>query len=178
LFRLDERDGLRAARVSEVTSAPVRVVVVGAGFAGTAVTVALLRGFPNLPMSIALVERSGSFGRGIAYATPDSQHLLNVPAGGMSAVTGQPKHLLEWTHGRGLDVTAATYLPRRVYGDYLEELLATTADSRVRREADEAVGLDGGAVVTAGSRARRPDHRRASVRSRPHRWRHPTGPVR
>ena len=39
-------------------------------------------------------------------------------------------------------MTAATYLPRRVYGDYLEEILATTADGRVRREADEAVGLE------------------------------------
>ena len=117
-----------------------------------AVTVALLRGFPEQPVSIALVERSGSFGRGIAYSTPDPQHLLNVPAGDMSAVTGQPNHLLEWTQRRGLDVTAATYLPRRVYGDYLEEILATTADGRVRHEADEAVGLEGGDVVTRTGR--------------------------
>ena len=61
-------------------SAPVRVVIVGAGFAGMAVTVALLRGFPEQPVSIALVERSGSFGRGVAYSTPDPQHLLNEPA--------------------------------------------------------------------------------------------------
>ena len=49
----------RVAGVSEVGSAPVRVVIVGAGFAGMAVTVALLRGFPEQPVSIALVERSG-----------------------------------------------------------------------------------------------------------------------
>ena len=138
--------------MTDVTSTPTRVVVIGAGFAGMAVTVALVRGFPEQPMSIALVERSGSFGRGIAYSTPDPQHLLNVPAGGMSALTGQPKHLLEWAHRRGLDATAASYLPRRVYGEYLDELLATAADDRVRCEADEAVGLDGGDVVTRSGR--------------------------
>src|SRR4051794_2634578 len=98
---------------------PLRVVVVGAGFAGTAVTVALLRGLPPRELSITLLERSGSFGRGVAYATPDPRHLLNVPAGAMSAVAGEPNHLLEWAGRRGLDVSAASYLPRGVYGDYL-----------------------------------------------------------
>ena len=77
---------------------PVRVVVIGAGFTGTAVAVALLRRPEEL--SVALVERSGSFGRGIAYATPDSQHLLNVPAGSMSALADVPDDLVAWADRR------------------------------------------------------------------------------
>ena len=126
-----------------------RIVVIGAGFAGTAVTVALLRRFTE-PVSITLIERSGCFGRGIAYATPDPRHLLNVPAGSMSAVEGAPKDLLEWAHRNGIAAEAADYLPRNVYGDYLEDLLATTADDRLTRAADEAVDIDGDAVLTRG----------------------------
>ena len=126
-----------------------RIVVIGAGFAGTAVTVALLRRSEE-PLSITLLERSGSFGRGIAYATPDPRHLLNVPAGSMSAVEGADKDLLEWAARKGIAAEAADYLPRNVYGDYLEDLLATTADDRLRLEADEAVAIDGDAVLTRG----------------------------
>src|SRR4051794_22469594 len=121
-----------------MTAEPLRVVVIGAGFAGTATAVALPAAFRGRPVSVTLVERSGSFGRGIAYATPDPQHLLNVPAKGMSALAGAPDHLLDWAASRGLAVSAASYLPRNVYGDYLEDVLATAAGG-LRRESDEAV---------------------------------------
>ncbi len=132
-----------------MSGSPPRIVVVGAGFAGTAVTVALLR---RDHAAVTLVERSGSYGRGIAYATPDPQHLLNVPVGSMSALADEPRHLLEWTQRRGLGFGAGDYLPRDVYGAYLEELLATADGGRVERVAEEAVRLDGDAVVTATGR--------------------------
>jgi uncharacterized NAD(P)/FAD-binding protein YdhS len=122
--------------------------VIGAGFSGTAVTVALRRrGVP-----VTLVERTGSYGRGIAYATSDPQHLLNVPAGSMSALADEPKHLLEWAHRRGLRASAGDYLLRDVYGEYVEDVLAAADGGLVERVADEAVRLDGSAVVTAGGR--------------------------
>jgi uncharacterized NAD(P)/FAD-binding protein YdhS len=130
----------------------LRVVVVGAGFAGTAVTVALLRRFGDRPVSIALVERTGSFGRGIAYSTPDPQHLLNVPASGMSAVPGQPGHLLEWARRNGIAASREDYLPRGVYGDYVEDLLASADRGRVRRVPEEAVAVDDAGVTTRGGR--------------------------
>ena len=124
----------------------MRVVVVGAGFSGTAVAVALLR--RRVP--VTLVERSGGYGRGIAYATPDPQHLLNVPAGSMSALADAPGHLLDWAARNGMSVAAGDYIPRNVYGDYVEDVLATADGGRVERIADEAVQLEDGAVVTAG----------------------------
>jgi uncharacterized NAD(P)/FAD-binding protein YdhS len=127
---------------------PLRVVVVGAGFAGTAVTVAVLRRLAE--PAIALVERSGSYGRGIAYSTPDPQHLLNVPAGSMSALADEPEHLLEWAAGRGLAVDSGDYLPRALYGEYLEDVLAAADGGRVRRVTGEAMRIDGGDVVLAG----------------------------
>jgi uncharacterized NAD(P)/FAD-binding protein YdhS len=127
---------------------PVRVVVIGAGFAGTAVAVALLRRPEEL--SIALVERSGSFGRGIAYATPDPQHLLNVPAGSMSALADEPEDLLAWAARRGLDTEPGDYLPRAVYGEYLVDALAAADGGRLRRVTGEAVRIEGGDVVLAG----------------------------
>ena len=126
---------------------PVRVVVIGAGFAGTAVAVALLRRPDEI--SVALVERSGSFGRGIAYSTPDSQHLLNVPAGSMSALADVPDDLVAWAHRRGLGVAPGDYLPRSVYGDYVEDVLAAADGGRLRRVTGEAVRIERGDVVLA-----------------------------
>jgi uncharacterized NAD(P)/FAD-binding protein YdhS len=123
-----------------------RVVVIGAGFSGTAVAIALLRRSTG-PISITLVERSGSFGPGIAYATSDPRHLLNVPAGSMSAIDGEPDHLLEWAHRRGIAADKESYLARGVYGEYLRDLLP---NDRLRRETDEVVGIDGSTVLTRG----------------------------
>jgi uncharacterized NAD(P)/FAD-binding protein YdhS len=122
---------------------PFRVVVVGAGFAGTATTVALLR--TGRPLDVTLVERSGVFGRGVAYSTDDPQHLLNVCAGRMSALDDRPGDLVEWC-----EEPADEYIPRGRYGDYLQAVLARYDRGRVRRVHDEAVALERGAVITRG----------------------------
>ena len=51
-------------------------------------------------MRVVLIERSGRFGPGVAYSTQDPQHLLNVPAQGMSAFCDEPSHFLEWSASR------------------------------------------------------------------------------
>jgi uncharacterized NAD(P)/FAD-binding protein YdhS len=84
----------------------------------------------------------------VAYSTPDPQHLLNVPVSAMSAVHGEGDHLLEWARRTGVDADRTTYLPRGVYGDYLEDLLAST--DGVRQVTDEVVAIDDGGVRTRG----------------------------
>jgi uncharacterized NAD(P)/FAD-binding protein YdhS len=121
---------------------PLRVVVVGGGFCGTATTVALLRA--RRPLAITLVERSGEPGRGVAYSTPDARHLLNVCAGNMSAIADRPRDFVHWAGAE-----ASAFLPRRVYGDYLRDVLARHDRGRVRHIRDEAVRIEGTAVVTA-----------------------------
>jgi uncharacterized NAD(P)/FAD-binding protein YdhS len=123
------------------------VAIVGGGCAGTLVAANLLRRSDG-PLRVAMIERSGHFGPGVAYATDNPQHLLNVPAQGMSAFSEQPSHFVDWSMKRlGGSVECASYLPRGVYGEYLHAVLADSqARGRPERTLelihDEAVGLD------------------------------------
>lgn len=134
------------------------VVVVGAGCAGTLTAVDLLRR-PGGPLRVVLVERGDAFGRGVAYSTPDDRHLLNVAAERMSAFPDEPGHFAAWAAERLGPLAPGAYLPRRLYGDYLCDVLATAARDaprgrcleRVRGEVVDVVPV-GDAVGTAGAR--------------------------
>ncbi len=99
------------------------IAVVGGGFSGTLVAVNLARLAGNPPIKILLWERGDRFARGVAYRTTCPHHLLNVPAGMMSALQDEPAHFLSWLQARQPDAHAGTFAPRRLYGEYLEELL-------------------------------------------------------
>lgn len=58
-------------------------VIVGAGFSDTMVTVHLAEIATQL--RVLLVNGNGAFAREVTYGTYSKQHLLNVPAGKMSA---------------------------------------------------------------------------------------------
>lgn len=129
------------------------VAIVGAGFTGTMVAVNLLRAATE-PMRILLVERSGRFTAGVAYGTRSDAHLLNVPAGRMSAFSNDGEHFLRWARARDAAVTGGSFVPRRLYGKYLAELLddaeadapATTSLVRLASEARALERLAGGGV--------------------------------
>jgi len=71
------------------------VAIVGAGFSGALLALHLLKlGPPDL--QISLIDRGGGFGRGLAYATRNPRHLLNVRVGNMSAWPDDPGHLAAW----------------------------------------------------------------------------------
>jgi uncharacterized NAD(P)/FAD-binding protein YdhS len=100
-----------------------RVVIAGGGFSGAATAAALLRRCePGL--HVTLVERSGVFGRGVAYGTPRPEHLLNVAAGKMSALPDEPGHFLAWARDAGHAVGEHDFVPRALYGDYAQAVLA------------------------------------------------------
>ncbi len=106
------------------------------------VAVHLLRN-AGAPTRILLVERSGRFTAGVAYGTRSDAHLLNVPAGRMSAFPDDSDHFLRWARARDATVTGGSFVPRRLYGKYLAELLddaeadapATTSVVRLASEA-------------------------------------------
>jgi uncharacterized NAD(P)/FAD-binding protein YdhS len=118
---------------------PLRtIVIVGGGFSGTAVAVNLLRRELRGPTRIVLIERDEEVGRGVAYACRAFPYLLNVPAGRMSATSGSPKEFLHFLQRRLPRVTAEDFLPRALYGEYLQELLLAaklTAPRNVQFEA-------------------------------------------
>jgi 2-polyprenyl-6-methoxyphenol hydroxylase-like FAD-dependent oxidoreductase len=68
------------------------VVIVGAGFSGTALAINLLRN-ASAPLCIRLIDRE-QIARGVAYARRPFPYLLNVPAGRMSATVADPDEFL------------------------------------------------------------------------------------
>lgn len=96
------------------------VVIVGAGFSGTLQAINLLR--HDGPRA-TLIERAVEPGRGVAYGAADPAHLLNVRAANMSAFPDGPDHLVRWLTARGVAEPAAAFIPRLLYGEYLNELL-------------------------------------------------------
>lgn len=110
------------------------IVIIGAGFSGTLVAVQLLRKSRGMPLRIVLVERSGSFGPGVAYGNGSEALLLNVVAGRMSALPDEPSDFLRWARTKDPSARGESFLPRRMFGRYVSELL------------DRAVGEAGGGV--------------------------------
>jgi uncharacterized NAD(P)/FAD-binding protein YdhS len=125
------------------------VAIVGGGFSGTMLAVQLLRRGAR----VTLIERARPPGRGLAYGAADPIHLLNVRAGNMSAYPDDPGHFARWLAGGGVENSAPTFAPRRLYGDYVEEQLAgalAQAPGRFRHVAAAAVDVEtgpGGAAV-------------------------------
>jgi uncharacterized NAD(P)/FAD-binding protein YdhS len=103
------------------------VLIVGGGFSGTMVATQLLRQRSGL--SVGVLERSGQPGNGLAFRSPHRFHLLNVPAGKMSALPDDPEHFLQWaqTH-HDASVQSRSFLPRSLYGNYVGSLLAQTIE--------------------------------------------------
>lgn len=98
-----------------------RIKIIGGGFCGTMVLWHLMQADDAPPLDITLYDEHGRHGRGVAYSTPYEEHLLNVPAGGMSALPHNRDHFLRWL-GEGAD--QAKFYPRKLYGDYLTSFLA------------------------------------------------------
>ena len=92
------------------------VSIIGGGFCGTMVLYHLVQNNFENPITINFYDDHGRHGRGVAYSTPFDEHLLNVPASGMSALPDQPDHFLQYL---GDGANPAGFYPRKVYGDYL-----------------------------------------------------------
>jgi uncharacterized NAD(P)/FAD-binding protein YdhS len=112
------------------------IAIIGAGFTGSMIAVHLLRQREYRPGAI-LIEKRPRFGRGLAYSTDNWCHLLNVPAGKMSAFPAEPAHFLAWVNspeaGADRQYDAASFVPRRLYGDYLASLLDAAAQANPSR---------------------------------------------
>ena len=113
------------------------VAIVGGGASGVLTAVHLLR--RRAPVRIVLLEEGPLLGRGVAYGISCDAHLLNVPAVGMSAYPDDPRHFLRWARERHPDVHAGAFLPRRLYGEYLEWCLQDEIAGARRRTPFTAV---------------------------------------
>ena len=109
---------------NEVRTEPTRVVVVGGGAAGVITAAHLLRASgPEQAVDVRVVEKDATMGPGLAYRTSDPLHTLNNFAGRLSAIDGDPDHLLRWCVANGWPADPMSFLPRNLYGRYLSDVL-------------------------------------------------------
>jgi uncharacterized NAD(P)/FAD-binding protein YdhS len=122
------------------------VAVIGAGAAGALTAARLLDAAAVRCLQVVLIDPGQATARGVAYATPDGRHLLNVPAAGMSALPDQPDDFVNWLHENvDAGIKPSTFVARARYGDYLADHLAACArrsSARLVRRHDRVVAVD------------------------------------
>ncbi len=129
-------------------SAQNTIAIIGGGFSGVMVAVHLLKN-ATFPLTIKLIESRPTLGQGVAYSTDSDCHLLNVPVGKMSAFVDRPEHFLDWLQSHEdlkFEAKANTFVPRKLYGQYIQAILAqaiANADPQVNLECltNEAIAL-------------------------------------
>jgi uncharacterized NAD(P)/FAD-binding protein YdhS len=142
------------------TAARPRILIVGAGLAGTATAIRLLR-FARGPIEVILLERRTDYRHaGVAYHRDGNpwDHVFNVQAGRMSAFREDVLDFVHWANTEadrsgwpepwsGFEFVEQGPAPRRIFQDYLAERLEQAGREAfpgvVLTEADgDAVDLD------------------------------------
>lgn len=110
---------------------PARIAILGGGVSGALVAYHLLSA--PTAMSLTMIAPETRLGPGLAFGRCEPFHLLNVPAGRMSALTDTPLHFLSWlerapagSSRRELipsDLGPNSFVSRLLFGDYIEALL-------------------------------------------------------
>jgi uncharacterized NAD(P)/FAD-binding protein YdhS len=100
------------------------VAIIGGRASGTLTAYHLL--LSNASIRVLLIEPRPAVGVGLAYSSPSMRHLLNVPAGRISAIPSDPHHFLRWLHAHHYtEANAGTFAPRAVFGRYVQSLSAS-----------------------------------------------------
>jgi uncharacterized NAD(P)/FAD-binding protein YdhS len=121
------------------------IAIVGGGASGALMTAHLLKCAGDA-IRVTLIEPREQIGRGLAYATENESHRLNVRASNMSAFPDDPDHFWNWLRANGhRGEDRFCFVPRLVYGRYLgglvEDRLAETNPGRVRWLREVVTGL-------------------------------------
>ena len=110
------------------TAAGVKTVaVIGGGVSGALTAFHLRRSTQAL--RVVIIDPCPEIGLGLAYWKPSLRHLLNVPAGKISALSSKSEHFLEWLREHyDPEASEGTFAPRAVFGRYVRSLLSEAAD--------------------------------------------------
>ena len=124
------------------------IAIVGGGVSG-GLTAYHLAG-RGTAARVVVVDPRAELGLGLAYSTPSLRHLLNVPAGKISALPDDAGHFLRWLRGHhDAAATGETFAPRAVFGRYVHSLLAGTAGVEHRRATAVGCRLGAGGATLA-----------------------------
>jgi len=123
------------------------VLIIGGGFSGVITAINLLKK-SQTASTFGLINDKFPLSRGIAYSTNEPYHLLNVPAGKMSAFPDEPNNFVDWlaTHPdfSSTEELHTLFIPRIVYGEYIQHLLNSqiqSSPSTLHQIKDEAIAL-------------------------------------
>jgi uncharacterized NAD(P)/FAD-binding protein YdhS len=109
----------------------LKIAIIGGGFSGTLLSTNLVRN-AVAPMEVILINESDVLNTGIAYDPYSEKFLLNVIASRMSAFPAEPDHFLNWVmlrdhfKGKERELIGNSYLPRKLYGEYLKGIWTET----------------------------------------------------
>lgn len=151
------------------TPALCDLAIVGGGAAGVLAAIGVMRG-ASRPLRLVVIEPRLPLARGVAYATPCEEHVLNVPAAKMSGFPEQPEDFLDYLSetqafpAASREQLASQFVPRRHYADYLRlrlqqavdasvaqlEILAVRVQALQPNDAGVLLTLDNGSSLQAG----------------------------
>jgi uncharacterized NAD(P)/FAD-binding protein YdhS len=120
--------------------------VIGGGAAGAAVVGEFLRR-GGAGCELVWVTGRSAPGRGVAYATENAMHLLNVRAANMGLFADDAGALLRFLEARCTPALPGDFLPRAAFGDYVEATLAhlmKNGGAHLELQACEAVAIERG----------------------------------
>jgi uncharacterized NAD(P)/FAD-binding protein YdhS len=118
-----------------------RIAIIGGGFAGAVTALKLIHASEE-PLHLIFFESTHELGRGIAYSTRNSDHLVNGPARLFGLYPDRAGHLTDWlsqhaaSHGWQPPQGVAfenSFPPRRLFGTYVQDTLETALLDAARR---------------------------------------------
>jgi uncharacterized NAD(P)/FAD-binding protein YdhS len=101
------------------------ITICGDGASAALLVLALTR-FQAGQVGIRVIGTAKQFGAGVAYSTSNRNHLLNVPAGQMSADPLDSQQFKRWLMRRRMPLQQFSdqFVPRHLYAEYLAEMLS------------------------------------------------------
>ena len=135
---------------------PITVAIIGGGLSGAAVAYHLA-GLADA--DVVVIEPRTDLGRGMAYATPDPDHRLNVPDHKMTLRSDQPEDFRRWLHtaeapslpANSARLSGEIYAPRAVFGAYVAaQLRPLQAAGRLRHLQARVVSVTRAGRYTLG----------------------------
>ncbi|GLS88260.1 hydroxyacylglutathione hydrolase [Cypionkella aquatica] len=129
------------------TKTPLTVAIIGGGLSGAAVAYHLAH---LTDADITVIEPRADLGRGMAYATPDPDHRLNVPDHKMTLRSDRPEDFRAWLHSPDAPTLPANsarlsgeiYAPRAVFGAYVAaQLQPLLQEGRLRHLQSKVVSV-------------------------------------
>ncbi|MDQ2833914.1 MAG: FAD/NAD(P)-binding protein [Acidobacteriota bacterium] len=99
------------------------IAIIGGGVSGALTAYHLVA--EGVQARVVVIDPGAELGLGLAYSTASLRHLLNVPAGKISALPQEPGHFFEWLRANyDAEATEAMFAPRAVFGRYVQGLVS------------------------------------------------------